>query len=100
MDGRSFGQDVFSVNGIENEDPRHFHDRERDKMESEPGTFSSLTYSTSRIRHIIQRLHGTFTRRCETPVFFFSEGIKGSGKSYLLVLMNHLLCCSAEAQWF
>jgi predicted AAA+ superfamily ATPase len=81
--------EVLSEDGIEGIiDLANLNDRRRRKIEAKPGTFLSLTYPTSDIARVVQRLHERFTKRGETPALFLFEGLKGSGKSHLLVLMS------------
>jgi energy-coupling factor transporter ATP-binding protein EcfA2 len=69
-------------------------------LESRPEAFLNLTYPTADIRRVVQRLNDRFSRRTDTSALFLFEGLKGSGKSHLLVLIYHLLKHTAEgSQW-
>lgn len=91
--------EVLSDDGIEGIiDLANLSDRRRRKIEAKPEAFFSLTYPTSDIARVIQRLQERFTKRSETPALFLFEGLKGSGKTHLLVLIYHLLTSPEEAQ--
>jgi len=90
---------VLSEDGIEGiidvanvEDPRHR------KIESRPQDFLDLTYPTADARRVIQSLGERFSRPGSTPGLFLFEGLKGSGKSHLLLLAYHLFKNPKESQ--
>lgn len=60
------------------------------KVESDPQRFFSLTYPTADIKIVIQKLSDRFSNRKNAPGLFLFEGLKGSGKSHLLLLIYHL----------
>ena len=93
--------EVLSQDGIEGIiDLRNLEDRRHRKLESKPEAFLNLTYPTADIKRVVQRLNDRFSRRGDTSALFLFEGLKGSGKSHLLVLMYHLLKHPAEsARW-
>jgi len=93
--------EVLSEDGIEGIiDLRNLEDRRHRKLESKPEAFLNLTYPTADIKRVVQRLNDRLSRQSDTPALFLFEGLKGSGKSHLLVLMYHLLKHPAEsARW-
>jgi len=91
-------QETLSEDGIEGIiDLSNLADRRRRKIEARPDAFLSLTYPTAEIRRVIDRLNARFAGHRDTPALFLFEGLKGSGKSHLLVLAYHLLKNPAEA---
>ena len=60
------------------------------KLERDPRRFFSLTYPTADIRRVIQKLSDRFSGHKDTPGLFLFEGLKGSGKSHLLLMIYHL----------
>lgn len=93
--------EVLSEDGIEGiVDLRNLEDRRHRKLESRPGAFLGLTYPTADIKRVVQRMNDRFSQKSDTPALFLFEGLKGSGKSHLLVLIYHLLKHPAEgAKW-
>ena len=93
--------EILSEDGIEGIiDLRNLEDRRRRKLESRPSAFLGLTYPTADIKRVVQHLSDRFSRRSDTSTLFLFEGLKGSGKSHLLVLIYHLLKNPAEgARW-
>lgn len=61
------------------------------KLEAKPKIFLNLTYPTVDIRRVIQNLNERFAEKGDTPGLFLFEGLKGCGKSHLLLLIYHLL---------
>jgi hypothetical protein len=89
--------EVLSEDGIEGIiDLKNLEDRRRRKLESRPSSFLDLTYPTADIKRVIQRLDERFSRQATASALFLFEGLKGSGKSHLLVLMYHLLHSTEE----
>jgi len=93
--------EVLTDDGIEGIiDLRNLDDRRHRKLESKPDAFLNLTYPTADIKRVVERLNDRFSRRTDTSALFLFEGLKGSGKSHMLVLMYHLLKHPAEGcQW-
>lgn len=60
------------------------------KLEANPRRFFTLTYPTADVRRVIQKLSDRFSKRKDAPGLFLFEGLKGSGKSHLLLLIYHL----------
>ncbi|HNQ22499.1 MAG TPA: Ig-like domain-containing protein [Phycisphaerae bacterium] len=89
--------EVLSDDGVEGIiDLRNLGDRRHRKLESKPEAFLSLTYPTADIKRVVNRLNDRFAQRSSTPALFLFEGLKGSGKSHLLVLIYHLLKHSSD----
>lgn len=65
-------------------------DSRRRKLEARPEQFFGLTYPTADIRRVIALLDQRFAGTGVTPGLFLFEGLKGSGKSHLLLLVFHL----------
>jgi len=60
------------------------------KIETNPEIFFSLTYPTSDIVRVLEHINNRFSSsKRETGLFLF-EGLKGSGKSHLLLLVYNL----------
>ncbi len=60
------------------------------KLEGNPRRFFNLTWPTADIRRVIQRLSDRFSKEGDTSGLFLFEGLKGSGKSHLLLFIYHL----------
>ena len=69
------------------------------RLESEPNHFFSITYPTNDIARIIQALDTRFSspQTASSGLYLF-EGLKGSGKSHLLLLIYHLFRHPAEGE--
>lgn len=65
-------------------------DRRRRKLEARPDAFFGLTYPTADVRRVVSLLDQRFGDSGATPGLFLFEGLKGSGKSHLLLLVYHL----------
>jgi hypothetical protein len=69
--------EVLSEDGIDGIiDLGNLEDRRHRKLESKPEAFLNLTYPTSDIKRVIQRLNDRFARESETPALFLFEGLK------------------------
>jgi hypothetical protein len=93
--------EVLSEEGIEGIiDLQNLHDPKRKKLEARPDDFLDLTYPTADVRAVIENLNARFTdaRRARTAGLYLFEGLKGSGKSHLLVLVYHLFKASGAAK--
>jgi hypothetical protein len=92
-------QDVLSEEGIEGiidlENLRHARRR---KLESRPADFLELTYPTTDVQRLVQKLHDRFAGSGDAPGLFLMEGLKGSGKSHMLLLAYHLLKSQSAAR--
>ena len=83
--------DVLSENGIEGIiDLANLADKKHRKLESRPPDFLELTYPTAGIRRVVETLGRRFSGDRDVPGLFLFEGLKGSGKSHLLLLAYHL----------
>jgi|Deesub1362A_J573_1020465.scaffolds.fasta_scaffold00395_24 hypothetical protein len=83
--------DVLSDEGIDGIiDLANLDDPKGKKLEANPKRFFSLTYPTADVRRVIQKLSDRFSGRKDTPGLFLFEGLKGSGKSHLLLMIYHL----------
>lgn len=81
-------RDVLSEDGIEGiVDLANLE--EKGRLEAKPADFFSLTYPTADIRRVVETLHRRFSGDRSAPGLFLFEGLKGSGKSHLLVLAYH-----------
>lgn len=78
-------------------DLANLKDSRRRKLEARPEAFFSLTYPTADVRRVVSLLDQRFAERGVTPGLFLFEGLKGSGKSHLLLLVYHLFKNSKEA---
>lgn len=60
------------------------------KIEANPEAFFSLTYPTSDVLKVIDQINIRFSSKKESSGLFLFEGLKGSGKSHLLLLIYNL----------
>lgn len=67
-------------------------------LESRPDDFFALTYPTADVKRVVERLGQRFAGDSNVPGLFLYEGLKGSGKSHLLLLAYHLFNSPAAAQ--
>jgi hypothetical protein len=90
---------VLSEEGIEGIiDVANVGDPRGRKLESRPQSFLDLTYPTADVRRVIQSLDERFSKPGSAPGLFLFEGLKGSGKSHLLLLAYHLFKNPKESQ--
>jgi hypothetical protein len=83
--------EVLSEDGIEGIiDLANLDDPKQRKLEARPGAFLGVTYPTADVRRVLDALHRRFSGDADAPGLFLFEGLKGSGKSHLLLLMYHL----------
>ncbi|HZX15017.1 MAG TPA: hypothetical protein VFF49_11535 [Thermodesulfobacteriota bacterium] len=83
--------DVLKEDGIEGIiDLANLEDPKGKKLEVNPQRFLSLTYPTADVRRVIQKLYDRFSGHKDAPGLFLFEGLKGSGKSHLLLMIYHL----------
>ncbi len=93
--------EVLSEEGIEGiVDLQNLHDPKRKKLEARPDDFFDLTYPTADVRALIDNLNARFAaaQPARTAGLYLFEGLKGSGKSHLLVLVYHLFKASGAAK--
>jgi len=57
------------------------------KIEANPAAFFDLTYPTSDILKVLEHINTRFSSKKDTSGLFLFEGLKGSGKSHLLLLI-------------
>jgi hypothetical protein len=79
-------------------DLANLDDPKKRKIEARPDTFFDLTYPTADIRRVLSLLDQRFGAKGDAPGLFLFEGLKGSGKSHLLLLIYHLVSSPASAQ--
>jgi hypothetical protein len=72
--------------------------RRRTPLESRPNDFFNLTYPTADVRRVVEKLGTRFLNGNDVPGLFLFEGLKGSGKSHLLLLVYHLFANHTAAQ--
>jgi hypothetical protein len=60
------------------------------KIEANPEAFFSLTYPTSDVLKVIEQINIRFASDSKSSGLFLFEGLKGSGKSHLLLLIYNL----------
>lgn len=91
--------EVLSEEGIEGiVDLANIGDPKRRKLEAKPDLFFRLSYPTADIKRVIELLDQRFAGEGTTPGLFLLEGLKGVGKSHLLLLIYHLFKSSKEAR--
>jgi predicted AAA+ superfamily ATPase len=98
-------QETLSQDGIEGIiDLANLSSRNSKKIEANPELFFELTYPTSDIFRVLEQLHIRFEQKKDTSELFLFEGLKGSGKSHLLLLVHNLLkhpeIASIFCSWF
>jgi hypothetical protein len=77
-------------------DLANLDDPKKRKIEARPETFFELTYPTADIRRVLSLLDQRFAKG-DAPGLFLFEGLKGSGKSHVLLLIYHLVSSPASA---
>lgn len=83
--------EVLSDEGIDGIiDLANLEDPKGKKLEANPKKFFNLTYPTADVRRIIQALADRFSGKKDLPGLFILEGLKGSGKSHILLMIYHL----------
>lgn len=83
-------RDVLSEDGIEGIiDLANLADTRKRKLEARPADFFALTYPTADARRVIDTIHRRFSGNRDAPGLFLFEGLKGSGKSHLLLMAYH-----------
>lgn len=79
-------------------DLANLDDPKKRKIEARPDTFFDLTYPTADIRRVLSLLDQRFGAKADAPGLFIFEGLKGSGKSHLLLLIYHLVSSPVAAK--
>src|ERR1035437_3584725 len=87
------GDGIQGIIDIEN-----LHNKKKKTIESSPSAFFDLTFPTTDIKQVLEHLHERYNSPNPTPGLFLLEGLKGSGKSHLELLIYHLLQNNTEAQ--
>ncbi len=91
--------DVLRDEGIEGIiDLENLKDPKRKRIEARPADFLNLTYPTADIRRVVETLNRRFAGKGDAPGLFLFEGLKGSGKSHLLLLVYHLFASPDPAR--
>jgi len=84
-------KEVLSEQGIEGIiDLENALTPRKGKIEADPRRFFALTYPTADIRRVLREFHNRFNTARESPGLYLFEGLKGCGKSHLLLLFYHL----------
>ena len=84
-------KEVISEEGVEGIiDLANLSDTTHKKIETRPTDFFDLTYPTSDIRRVVEILDRRFQKSDDVSGTFLFEGLKGSGKSHLLLLIYYL----------
>ena len=92
-------KEVLSEQGLESIiDLANLHGGLRRKVEAKPQQCLDLIYPTADIKRIVENLSRRFSDSGDVPGLFLLEGLKGSGKSHLLVLVYHLFQSKGPAQ--
>ncbi len=84
-------QEAISEEGIEGIiDLANLKDESRTKIEARPDNFFKLTYPTTDVIKVLDEINARFSSSKKTSGLFLFEGLKGSGKSHLLLMIYHL----------
>ncbi len=84
-------QETISEEGIEGIiDLANLKDESRAKIEARPDDFFQLTYPTSDVKKVLDEINIRFSFSKKSSGLFLFEGLKGSGKSHLLLMIYHL----------
>ncbi len=82
---------VISDEGVEGIiDLANLKDETKTRIEAKPDAFFHLTYPTSDTARVIEQIHLRFSSAKQSSGLFLFEGLKGSGKSHLLLLIYNL----------
>jgi hypothetical protein len=81
-------------------DLENLRNTKRKTLEASPKEFFELTYPTSDIKYVLEKLNERYNSSSQTAGLFLLEGFKGSGKSHLELLIYYLLSSPEFAnQW-
>ncbi len=84
-------QETISEDGIEGIiDLANLKDESGTRIEARPDDFFQLTYPTSDVKKVLDEINVRFSSSKESSGLFLFEGLKGSGKSHLLLMIYHL----------
>jgi hypothetical protein len=94
--------EVISKNGLEGViDLENLRSGAKKTIEARPKDFFEITYPTSDIRNVINNLQERFNSGERSTGLFLFEGLKGSGKSHLELLIYHMFKHPEIAEsWF
>jgi len=70
----------------------------RGRLENKPQEFFDLTFPAADVKRVVAEINARFSTARPSPGLFLFEGLKGSGKSHLLLLVYHLLSSPRQAQ--
>lgn len=83
--------EVISEEGVEGiVDLANLKDESKTKLEARPRDFLTLTYPTNDLLKVLEQINLRFTSDKEAAGLFLFEGLKGSGKSHLLLTIYNL----------
>src|SRR5208283_1491265 len=93
--------EVLSDQGIDGIiDLANLFSKKKKALEKDAERFFALTYPTGDIRRVLEELDRRFNTEKTSSGLFLFEGLKGTGKSHLLLLIYHLLQNrKASAAW-
>ena len=84
-------KEAISEEGIEGIiDLANLKDESKTKIEARPDDFFKLTYPTTDVIKVLDAINARFSSSKESSGLFLFEGLKGSGKSHLLLMIYHL----------
>lgn len=84
-------KEVITDEGVEGIiDLANIKDKTGTHLEARPEEFLDLTYPTSDVVRVLEEIHRRFVDPGQTSGLFLFEGLKGSGKSHLLLLIYDL----------
>jgi len=83
--------EVISEEGVEGiVDLANLKDASKTKLEARPIDFLTLTYPTTDFIKVLEQINLRFSTKKEVAGLFLFEGLKGSGKSHLLLTIYNL----------
>lgn len=83
--------EVISDEGIEGIiDLANLKDASKKKIEARPEAFFKLTFPSTDVLKVLEQIDLRFASPKDTSGLFLFEGLKGSGKSHLLLLIYNL----------
>jgi len=92
-------QEVITDRGVEGIiDLANIKDETGEHLEARPADFLDLTYPTSDVIKVLEEIHRRFADPGHSSGLFLFEGLKGSGKSHLLLLIHNLFAHKETAR--
>ena len=92
-------KEVITDKGVEGIiDLANIKDETGEHLEARPEEFLNLTYPTSDVVRVLEEIHRRFAHPDQSSGLFLFEGLKGSGKSHLLLLIHNLFAHRETAQ--